>query len=447
MSKLLDMPKEIEAERAIFSIVLTESELINEVIDILKPSDFYSLAGQQIWRAILSVYEKGLDLDIVTLEDELQRSNASPQQAFQELRDCYENPVSSYNLSNFVLKVRNASLLRQIISLSIRSEQQAKLLDVKATDVLMGIEKETIALSEQVANVRATDAEGIIEEVERDLEAIALGGSYGFSTGFSLLDKRTGGFLPSQIWVLGANTGIGKSFVILQLALNVLKQKGKVMLFSTEMDRKLNMMRLIGNLAGVGTIRLVKGLLDEDEKLAVKEAVAELKSYRDDLVIYDSIYSVEEMRLKIKKQQLEKKVDLVIVDFLQNLTGPENIYERMSNAAIALQKIAQEQKITILLVSQVSQAAAGWQSKEAIEYKGAGEIAMIADVGLWMMKDKDIKDQRVIYLRKVRHGQTGCFNVKLSFPSGRVLEVGGEPVEDVNEKPKKESVDDGQIEF
>jgi replicative DNA helicase len=98
----------------------------------------------------------------------------------------------------------------------------------------------------------------------------------------------------------------------------------------------------------------------------------------------------------------------------------------MSNAAIGLQQIAQELGITVVIVSQVNQASADWQNKEAIEYKGAGEIAAVADVALWMRKSEDDKSMREVILRKVRHGVPGYFIIRLSFPSGRVIDVDGE---------------------
>jgi hypothetical protein len=196
------------------------------------------------------------------------------------------------------------------------------------------------------------------------------------------------------------------------------------MLFSTEMDRKMNMLRMLGNLAGLGTINILKGNLTDEEESQLLEAEKILATYKRNLMIYDNVYTVEEIRLKAKKQKLRDGLDIVAVDFIQNLHGDPDIYNRMSNAATALQQIAQELGVTMILASQVTQSSAGWTSKEAIEYKGAGEIAAISDVGLWMKRIQEDRDARRIVLRKMRHGRSNKhFDVRILFPSGRVIEV------------------------
>lgn len=96
----------------------------------------------------------------------------------------------------------------------------------------------------------------------------------------------------------------------------------------------------------------------------------------------------------------------------------------MSNAAIGLQQIAQELGITMVLASQVTQASADWAKKEVIGYKGAGEIAAVADVGLWIKRVEDDLQARRIVLRKMRHGRSNkSFDVRVLFPSGRVIDI------------------------
>jgi len=223
--------------------------------------------------------------------------------------------------------------------------------------------------------------------------------------------------------VVGAYTGSGKTFLILQFLLNTLRDGAKVILFSTEMDRKMNMLRLIGNIAGLGTIEMMRGKLLENEEEDFRKAQQELRSYKDKLTIYDNVYNLSDIRLKAKKIKLTKGLDIIAVDFIQNLRGAESIYERMAEAAVGLQQIAQELNVTVLIGSQVSQASAGWQSKEAIEYKGAGEIAAVADVGMWMAPDTADQSLRKIIIRKMRHGERIKFDVKLQFPSGRIVDA------------------------
>ena len=227
----------------------------------------------------------------------------------------------------------------------------------------------------------------------------------------------------AQNYIVNHNTGQGKTYFALQMILSLLKQGAKVMLFSTEMDRKINMLRLLGMESGLSSMRIMKAQLDEEEKKMRLNAEKRLSNFSDDLVIYDNVYTTQEIRLKAKKRKLREGLDVVFIDFLQNLRGGGSIYERMSEAAVDLQQIAQELAVTMVVTSQVSQSAAGWANKDAIEYKGAGEIAAVADVGLWIAKDKTDANKRMIMLRKVRHGAPGMFKVLMDFPSGRVIEL------------------------
>lgn len=426
----LILPRNIEAERAIFSIILLNPNLFIEMADKLEAKDFFSEPSQVIWRAMADLYKRNSNIDIVSLKLEIQKRKADTKLIMAELSQCFENKVIASNLASFIEEVKNKSLLRQIMVMLSKHTDFSGRNGIEAMGVLREIEKDIVDLSDQMKDDKPIDAEGIIREIKRDMDKE--GKWKGFSTGFDSLDTRTGGFLPTHTWIVGAYTSFGKTFFVLQMALNVLKQGAKVMFFSTEMDRKMNMLRLLGNLAGLGTIQMLKKKTDEDEKKRLQIAEKVLGDYKHNLIIHDNIYTTEEIRLKAKKQKIRKGLDIVIVDFIQNLRGPANIYERMSNIAIELQQIAQELEVTMVLVSQVTQASAGWKNKEAIEYKGAGEIAAVADVGLWIRRLAEDKSKRRIVLRKVRHGAPGRFDIKIDFPSGKVMEA----EDDYEEKEK-----------
>ena len=227
--------------------------------------------------------------------------------------------------------------------------------------------------------------------------------------------------------IVNHNTGTGKTWLILQILLNLLRINVKVMLFSSEMDRKMNMVRMLANITETNPLAILKGGLNPEiqEKQAVAEK--ELKTYQHRLFIYDFVYWVEDIRLKIKKAKIKHGVQVVFIDFIQNLrtkTGG-TLYERMSSISMELQKIAQELNVCIVINSQVNQASAGSvDSYGAISYKGAGEIAAVADVGLWLKTSKKLpRNYRYLMIRKARHGIPGKFIVSLEYPSGRMIEI------------------------
>lgn len=418
------LPNNQNIERAIFSLLLIFPERFIEVVDYLFPKDFYQTSHQEIWKAMTTLHKQGQELDIVSIKTELVKQNIDPKPAMEDLIKCYEEqtPMGG-NLMSFAKEIKNKSMLRQIIGVTNRCANNSRLDDAESSLILGGLEKDIVEISDNLKEDRPNDTEGILNEINADIARGEESGWKGFDTGFKWLDEQTGGLIPTQCWIIGGYTGQGKTFFLLQILLNVLIRGAKVMLMSTEMDRKMNMMRLLGNLAGLGTIRILKGKLDDSERERMLEAQKKLSNFKKSLAIYDNVYTVEDIRLKAKKRKLKEGLDVLFVDFIQNLRGSENIYERMSNAAIELQHIAQELNIVVVIASQVTQTAAGWQNKEAIEYKGAGEIAAIADVALWIKKVEEDKSARQIILRKVRHGIPGHFMVRMSFPSGRIIDM------------------------
>ncbi len=418
----LTLPNNIETERAIFSIILLNPHLFITIADKLEVKDFYNTSSQEIWKTMSALYGRGDDIDIVSLKLELKKQGSDVELAMKELAKCFKITALSSNLESFVEEVKNKSLLRQIIGALYDHINSSEGDDAEAIKILGKVEKDVVRLSEQVKDDKPVGVGGILDEVRADMtkeqKSLRM-----FSTGLSALDARTGGFIPTHTWIIGGYTGTSKTFFTLQMILNVLKQGAKVVLFSTEMDRKMNMMRMLGNLADLGTINIIKGKLTDNEKERLKDAEKVLRGYKNRLTIYDNIYTTEEIRLKAKKQKIKNGLDIVVIDFIQNLRGPVNIYERMSNIAVDLQQMSQELEVTMVLASQVAQSSAGWSSKEAIEYKGAGEIAAVADVGLWIQRIREDKNRRRIILRKVRHGAPGRFDIKISFPSGRITSV------------------------
>jgi len=422
------LPSNLIAEKSLLAQLSVNSDTIIQVADYLVPHDFYLTTHEQIFKAILTLYKRGEEVDLLTVTAELEKENIDSKPAKEDLMECYRGELSFLgNVSYLSKEIKNKSILRQLIGITGRSSMGSRMDDAEALSIISNLEKELVELSDVFKDDKPSDSQGILNEINADIARGEESGWRGFNTGFSKIDERTGGLIPTQCWVIGAYTGIGKTFFILQMILNLLENKAKVMLVSTEMDRKMNMLRLIANIGGLGTIKILKGQLDENEKARMLDAQKKLSDYKHALTIYDGVYTVEEIRLKAKKKKLNEGLDVLFVDFIQNLRGAENIYERMSTAAISLQQLAQELNITLVMASQVNQAAAGWQSGGAIEYKGAGEIAAVADVALWMKKIDESQDKegtaRRVAVRKVRHGVPGHFDFRITFPSGRIIEL------------------------
>jgi len=414
------LPQDLEAERGLINNILLYPKDFISIADIVSPGDFFNSYHQQVWFAISELFTKGENVDLFSITDQLKKQEINSAPIIEFLNKLFEEFIPG-NIQVMAKIIKNKSLLRQFIRIAQIRSGNAYLENTEAVKLLTEVEGDILGIIDEIQDTKPIDAKGINQELGADIEKLKKIGLRWFSTGFDKLDKNTGGLIPTHTWILGAYSGSGKTFTLLQIILNVLRQQGKVLLFSTEMDRKWNMLRLIGNIANISPLNILRGNLLENEIEEKRKAQEELSTFGDNLLIYDNIYALSEMRLKAKKMKNKQGVDLIVVDYIQNMRGKETIYERMSEAAIGLQQLAQETQTTVLIGSQISQSAAGWKSKESIDYKGAGEIVAVADVGLWMTKSSEDEKIRKIFIRKARHGLSGQFNVRLDFPSGRVV--------------------------
>jgi len=206
--------------------------------------------------------------------------------------------------------------------------------------------------------------------------------------------------------MLGGYTSHGKSTLMSQIVADVCRNDAKVLIFSVEDSIEDKLIRLIATVTGEPIRSILRGYANEDRLLA-----AQLQIEKWGIHIYDDVYNLEEMDMKIKKHKLQGGVDIVVIDFVQNIQAKgEGIYDRMSEVAIKLQQIAKRHNVCVLALSQISKDN---------NLRGAQELESAADIVLWIDRDKDanLTDNRNFNLlvRKNRpFGKTGrigmCFS-------------------------------------
>lgn len=439
--KNFSLPKRPEAELAVFSSIIYGGFDFGQIADDLKAEDFYHLIHQEIWNACHEVYKEDGKVDMLNLMNML-RKKGLKYTDYSEVITA-GNEVVVFDPYRYIDEIKNASLLRKLLMLCGNYSERTQDPDSNAKEIMSELEAQMFELMDDVKEAEGENADEIIDEVEKDIEDIENTNIY--TMGFDRLDEFTLGFFPKHICVFGAYTGVGKTYFTLQVILNVLEQGGSVILFSTEMDRRLMMTRMLSNLSGLGTLKILKQKLSDSEEDILKVAVKKMREYKERLFIYDNIYTVEQMRLKTKRKKTLGQVDVVFIDYIQNMKEDGNIYDKMRVISEKLQRFAGELNVPLFLTSQLPQDAAGWKSKAAIEFKGAGEIAAIADVALWMNKNEDFDDPdkkryfgRTVHVRKSRHGREGKLNLQMFFPSGRIKDV-----KDTKDKDFKE--EQGQL--
>lgn len=234
-------------------------------------------------------------------------------------------------------------------------------------------------------------------------------------TGFTRIDYvLDGGFMKRELVVIGGSTGSGKSFISGQIAHNAIKQGFKTAYFSLEISGEMIVSRLIGGITNVKPNMIVHNKLGADED-RVDNAKMDLSVYSELLHIYDDVYKLEE----ITKAITETQYDLVVIDFIQNVFFKGTEYERMSFVALELQRLAKLRNCCILVLSQLSNSAV---KDKTVEYKGSGGIAMVADLGFFIVKDEH--GNTALSLKKNRRGVSGFLQpLKFTVPGGRIYEI------------------------
>lgn len=253
----------------------------------------------------------------------------------------------------------------------------------------------------------------ILTDVYREIKEIKNKAEF-MPTGFHQLDYfLDGGFVRKELVVVGGYTGVGKSFLSAQVFVNIAMKGFKCIYFSLEISCPMIVSRLVGQRSNLKATRILYGLLNEEENQRRMVAKSELVPYEDLMHLADDIYRLNEIENVIKKNGY----DFVVIDFIQNVvTDKGDEYSSMSFASVELQKIAKQCNCCILVVSQISNSA---HKTGALEYKGSGGIAMVADLGFFIRKHETEKGRLSLWLEKNRRGISGnAFHLTFTSPGG-----------------------------
>jgi replicative DNA helicase len=378
-------PQNVEAEKAIIGSILLDPDSLLIASDIVKPEDFYHERNRLIYIALLDLYDLGEGIEFTTLYERL-RSKGDIEKAggISYLSECALSTPTSANIKYYSKIVAQKSLLRRILQWSYQLKDKISYHEENPVSLLTEMEHEIITFSETVCEKKKPDVSSIISEIQQTWQAQQQGNITYIPTDFKF-ENIIPHFQPGHLWVIGGYTSVGKSTLLTQLITDICKEGGKVLVFSLEDSRKEKMLRLIANQANIPLMRLMTGNIHGLED-RISDAVKKLKAW--ELNIYDDIYTVEEMRLKIKKHKIRSGLDVIAIDYIQNIIGDGSLYDRISTSVIKLQKIAKELEVTCIVISQVSNEAMKTTS-EVIGLKGAGELAAAPDIILWLKRHKD----------------------------------------------------------
>ncbi|OHA00810.1 MAG: replicative DNA helicase [Candidatus Sungbacteria bacterium RIFCSPHIGHO2_02_FULL_47_11] len=424
-------PQNVEAEASTLGSLMLDKDAIYKVADFLRPRDFYKPLHQEIYTAMLDLFDKREPIDVLSVTNRLREKGKLEEIGGSAYITSLVNTVpTATHVAHYAEIVRRKRLLRDLIDASNHiaqlgyreSDDVEQLLD-EAEQRIFGITKDS--LRQEFFSVR----EALDEAWERiDRLHKGDGALRGVSTGFTDLDNYLAGLQRSDLIVLASRPSLGKTSLALNIARNVaLEGQKPVGIFSLEMSREQLVDRLLSSEANVDLWRLRTGRMRsegaDNDFVRVRDAMETLS--KGALFIDDSPSpSVMELRAKARRLQAEHNIELVVIDYLQLIKGsgnPDSRVQEVSEISRALKGMAKELNIPVLAVSQLSRGVE--MRHPAIpklsDLRESGSIEQDADVVMFIYredKDKkntDRKNIADIFIEKHRNGPTG--KVELYF--------------------------------
>jgi replicative DNA helicase len=428
-------PQNIEAERSVLGSLMLDKDAISKIADFLLVEDFYKTTHQQIYKAILDLFEKGEPIDILSVSNRLKEKKLLEEVGGVEyLTELVNSVPTASHVLNYAKIVQRKRVLRDLIQASYQIEELGYEESEDTDLILDNAEQIIFKIAQKNLTSRFSHIKESLKDAFERIDRLSKhqDGLRGIPTGFIDLDNLLAGLQKSDLIVLAARPGMGKSALALNIAANIaVGYKIPVGIFSLEMSKDQIVDRLIAYQANVNLWKLRTGRLSAKEPdsdfLKIQEALGILSEAP--IYIDDSAYlNVIQMKAMARRLQAEKGLGLVIIDYLQ-LLEPRNqspsIVQQMTEVSRSLKGLAKELNIPVLAISQLSRAVEQRTPHipRLADLRETGAIEQDSDVVLFIYREdhykrdtprKNIAD---IIVAKHRNGPVG--KIELYFDEER----------------------------
>ena len=416
------MPHSTEAEQAVLGSMLIDAACVKDVMDQLQPDDFYLRQNREIFETIYTMFVYSRPIDGLTVAGELEKAGLANDGTRAYLAQLMEVTPTSANVLEYVRLVREKALLRSVAAAAAEITAMVQEGTGAPGDVLEAAEQKIYAIRRGRSAQSMATIQVVLQEVMEHLaELSAQGGKTlpGLSTGFSAVDGKINGLNKSDLLLLAARPGMGKTSMALNVALSAARESGKtVAIFSLEMSKEQLVTRLIASEGLVENQRLITGNLRESDWQRIAEAASALS--RMDIRIDDNpLLTVADMNAKCRRLE---NLGLVVIDYLQLMTSAggkgysgENRQQAVSDISRMLKIMAKELQVPVLCLSQLSRANEKREDKRPMlsDLRESGAIEQDADIVMFLYRDdyynSDAEKRNVAecIVAKNRHGETG----------------------------------------
>lgn len=422
-------PQDLAAERSVLGACLLDQTALVVAGEWLRAEDFYRSVHQQIFRAMQAVSARGEALDHLTVADELGRRGDLEQiGGVSAVAELLLEVATAVNIRSHAKVVADKSLLRQIRQIAVEVEAEAMSGALTGEEVLHAAEQRLYRLAQGTSPGALRALSSVVDESIEHLERLQAAGSRtaitGVPSGISALDRLTAGWQPTDMVVIAARPSMGKTSLALGMARHAALHAGvSVAMFSLEMSARQLGNRLIamqarldGHASRTGSL----GIEEWRQVLAAGERLREAPLWIDD----SGTLTLAQLRSRARRLKSERSLDLLIVDYIQLLTGrpsAESRQQEMAELSRGLKQLAKELEVPVLVLSQLNRACESRADKRPLlaDLRESGAIEQDADVVLFLYRD-EVYDRESpdrgfaeLLVRKHRNGPIG--DVRLIF--------------------------------
>ncbi len=415
------LPHSIEAEQSVIGAMIMDKDAIVTASEILAEEDFYSKQCGTLFEAMVELNDEGKPVDLITLQDRLKEKDVPPEvSSLEYIRDLITAVPTSANIKHYANIVSEKAMLRRLIRMNEEIANTCYVGKESLETILEDTEKRVFHLiqrrnSEDFVPIRQVvmNAMEQIEKASRNK-----GNVTGIATGFADLDYRTAGMQPSDLVLIAARPSMGKTAFVLNIAQYVaFKLEQPVAIFSLEMSKEQLVNRLFSLESKVDAQKLRSGNLSDNEWERLIESAGVIG--KSNLIIDDTPgITIGEMRSKCRKYKLEYGLKMIIIDYLQLMSGSgrnDSRQQEISDISRSLKALARELEVPVLALSQLSRAVEQRPDHRPMlsDLRESGAIEQDADVVMFIYRDdyynKDTERKGIaeIIIAKQRNGPIG----------------------------------------
>ena len=392
----MDSVYSINIERAVLSSILFNPEELEDVLGVLKPKDFYLPAHQKIFEVMVNLHNDDMPIDEEFIRKRINAKDVDDSILIEILS---ANPIT--NTLAYVREIKDGSVKRELATLATTIKKVALEEEVSGNEALDTVQGELYKISTDSATSELKDMQEITGDTLSYIERMKkLGNKHliGETTGFNDLDRRTTGFNEGDLIIIAARPAMGKTALVLNMALkNVEAQKG-VIFFSLEMPAEQLMLRMLAAKTSIPLQNLRKGDMSDNEWSQLSGAFEDLNTKK--LFVDDGgSININQLRARVRKlaQNEDNNISLVIIDYLQLMqgTGGKDRHQEVSDISRGLKMLAREMKIPIIALSQLNRGVESRPDKRPMlsDLRESGAIEQDADIIMFVYRDDVYKER------------------------------------------------------